>query len=89
MMLLKNLSRAMEVMERVETKTETEVSMGITLHRTGEGAQGQYLISRIILSKPKHNLKSTVVGFDRRMTKPHHHHSHNPGTLVQCEQTQS
>ena len=43
MMLLKNLSRAMEVMERVETKTETEVSMGITLQRTGSGAQGQYL----------------------------------------------
>ena len=43
MMLLKNLSRAMEVMERVETKTETEVSMGITLQRTGSGVQGQYL----------------------------------------------
>ena len=46
-LLLRNLSRAMEVMERVETKTETEVSMGITLHRTGEGDQGQYLVFSI------------------------------------------
>ena len=46
-MLLMNLSRAMEVMESVETKTETEVSMGITLQRRGSGVQGQYLISRI------------------------------------------
>ena len=61
-MLLKNLSRAMEVMERVETKTETEVSMGITLHRTGEGAQGQYLImSRMILIMTLHHCETWIV----------------------------
>ena len=40
-MLMTNLSRAMEVMERVETNTETEVIMGSTLHRLGRGLHGQ------------------------------------------------
>ena len=53
-----NLSRAMEVMERVETKTETEVSIGMTLQSRGCGVQGQYLIPRIRVRTRIENLDS-------------------------------
>ena len=39
-----DLSRAMAVMLRVETNTETDVTKGNILHRTGSGLHGQKLI---------------------------------------------